>query len=357
MRYFFFAVLFAITSCSDKQNNANDINSSENRYSDDQVYFFGDIALLKKNNLPLTGYKLEYDQGGGYSETYYINGLKEGGERDYYPGGLLKSESNYKNGERDGEQRDYYKNGSLESQSKYKNGESDGYQFSWYENGRKGSESFYRNGEREGKYIRWYENGQVAEISNYENGLRIGWQRAYSENGELMYEANLINGNGLISYRSIDNNIQVNKNYILGKLVNIENGEAIDLGPFDRDYMMSGGRGKPQIEGYWSNSFKNGEKVMSVFKGPNSISTENYKNELSHGKNHRTYRNGQKEFEGEYFFDQKDGIHQSWYENGKLQEIRKYDKGILISANCWDESGKEVECDCYDNGGKKIKCP
>ncbi len=335
MRYFLFALLIAITSCSDELNSSINIDptaniSDENKYKWDEVYFNGEIVLLKKNNLPVTGFVLGYHENGSVmSDHYFINGQQEGYELHYF------------------------KNGSLKAKLNYKNGELDGSGLEWFVNGRKRFESFHRNGELDGEYLRWHENGQIAEISNYKNGLRIGWQRAYSENGSLMYEANLINGNGLISYRSSDNNIQVNQDYILGKRVNIENGEENDFGPFDRDFLRSGG--KPSA-GLWINSYDNGEKYRSIHKKNNSISITNFKHGLQHGKANETL-NGQIVFEGAYFFDQQDGIHQSWYENGKLKEIKKYDKGILISAKCWDESGKEMECDCYNNSGKRSKCP
>jgi antitoxin component YwqK of YwqJK toxin-antitoxin module len=281
-------------SCSEKQSNNTPLgpnaNLNENEYRVNDVYDYGDLKLLKKSNLPLTGFLLDHNNDGGLSsKQYFINGRQEGKELYYYKDGSLQREANYKNGLENGTAR------------------------GWHENGRKSYERQFMNGNQDGKQVVWYENGQINEISNYKNGLRVGWQRTYFENGEVLFEVNLVNGNGTITNRSVDNSVQITEKYVSGEMLN----------PIDND-----------------------EKDLS-----------NYKNGLVHGKNSGVFKNGQLSYEEEYFFGQRDGTHQAWYENGKLAEIRKYDKGILISAKCWDESGKEMECDCYDNGGRKIKCP
>jgi antitoxin component YwqK of YwqJK toxin-antitoxin module len=313
MRYFFFAFLFAFVSCSDERNIPNSIDpnaniSNLNKYNWNEVYYHGSITLIRKNNLPVTGFVLSYDKDGALNrEEYYVNGYQEGVENHYY------------------------KDGSLEREACFRNGEKHGSVNGWYPNGRKSYQRFYINGNCDGKQIEWYENGQLKLISNYNNGLRTGWQKAYLENGDVLYQVNLINGNGTISYQSI-NNVQVTEVYTFG----------VEVSPIDGSKLRSGGRKEGGFR-----------KPQPRVKGSEAYD----ENGLRHGKDYSAFENGQKSFEGEYFFDQEDGIHQSWYENGKLKEIKKYNKGILMSAKCWDESGKEMECDCYDNSGKKIKCP
>jgi antitoxin component YwqK of YwqJK toxin-antitoxin module len=318
-------LLFTLLSCNNENGNQNKTaHTNKNKYNENETYYYGGLTLVTETNLPLTGFCLRYDKKEGYlsSETYYINGRKNGTSYTYFKDGSLCSSEGYIDG---------VENGLI------------GY---WYENRRKRFESVYVDGELR-KKTSWFENGQIKEISHYENGLRIGWQREYLENGTILYEVNLVNGNGEIAYVVPNTNFQIKEKYIDGKVVAPISGKGYDK------------MGNIFIN---ENSYENGERngLMRRFylDRPNQRPPEfNYKNGLRHGAEKYWFKNGHLMSQEEYFFDQYDGLSQSWHENGQLAQESKYDRGILLSKKCWDESGKKIECECYKNKGDKIKCP
>jgi len=57
------------------------------------------------------------------------------------------------------------------------------------------------------------------------------------------------------------------------------------------------------------------------------------------------YDNGQKKFEKNYKDGKKDGISTKWYENGqKGYNKATYKDGEVISEECWDINGNEIDC-------------
>lgn len=307
-------LLLALSSCNNKDVIQNEAaNTNKNKYNFNETYSCGNLTLVTETNLPLTGYVLYYDSKEGYliSKSYYVNGLKNG-------------EENY-----------YYKKGSLQSSRNYLDGETNGPSVSYFENGRKSSEGLYNHGKLDGVSLEWFENGQIREISHYENGLRIGWQREYLENGTILYEVNLVNGNGEIAYLVPNTNFQYKVKYISGKIVLPIRGKTFtSRNPF-----------RFLNESSIENGEHNGMMKRFYLDRPNKRPSEcNYKNDLRHGEEKYWFENGHLELQGEYFFDQMDGLWQSWHENGQLASEAKYDRGILISKKCWDESGKKIEC-------------
>jgi antitoxin component YwqK of YwqJK toxin-antitoxin module len=359
--------LMVFTGCSGKKMRKDVDNStgdsSANRYKESEVYWHGDLVLLKSNNLPLTGFLKRFDDKKGYlsEESYYVNGLKNGwsksfredgssynynyvnGElngvhKSFNKDGALIDESYYKDGELNGMYKSFDKDGALIYESYYKDGEQSS-SSSWYDNGIKSSESNYKNGKVNGKSINWYETGKLKSVSNYEEGKRIGWQSEYTESGEVLYEVNLINGNGKISYKLPETDITINEEYLNGKEVSPENGKDITINRFRR---FGGGK---IIEKTFENGQLNGVYTHRNLQSKKITHETNYKNGLKHGKDKSWYNNGQLSEEGQYENDLKHGVWQEWYENGKLKTLRTYNYGKKVSKKCWDESGKSIKCD------------
>lgn len=313
-----YILLIAMFSCTGEQGETNNelaiSQSKNNKYNDNETYYHGNLILVKETNLPLTGFILSYDSKEGYlnSEEYYINGRLNGPVKYYY------------------------KNGLISTQTSYVDGEIDGMYCSYYENGRKQSETTYQKGEIDGRKILWFENGQIKEISHYENGLRIGWQRAFLENGTILYEVNLVNGNGEIAYVDTESGIQFKTKYVGGKEVNPTSGKVYQKG-------MPGGS---YDEYSYDNGERNGPTKRFYKNRPKQRPSEfNYKYGMIHGSDKDWFENGNVSGQREYYFGQLDGLSQEWHENGQLKQESKYDRGILVSKKCWDESGKIIECD------------
>jgi antitoxin component YwqK of YwqJK toxin-antitoxin module len=327
-------LVLILNACVEKNKDLNQSSSQsqKNRYNYDETcsqhpnvsFGKGDLILVKSTNLPLTGFRVEYNKDG-----------------------WLESEEYYVNGRQDGLQKRFYRDGSLAWQEYYRDGLLDGGCEGWYENGRKRCKRYYSSGKLEGRCLWWFENGEVCLIENYNNGLRAGWQRRYLENGTLLYESNLVNGNGEISYKDAESGYLLTERYENGKVFKPSKGK-------DFDNPLPG-----IIE---ENSYDNGElNGMTKRVYTDDLKRKpfefNYKNGLQHGIEKSWFVNGRLSAEKEYYFGQPNGVWQSWHENGKLEEVSRYDKGVLLSKKCWDESGKEIGCKCYNQSGSEVKCP
>ena len=60
------------------------------------------------------------------------------------------------------------------------------------------------------------------------------------------------------------------------------------------------------------------------------------------------YKNGQKYEEGTYKDGKQDGLYTEWYDNGQKRLEYTYKDGELISEECWDENGDNLNC--YTSG-------
>ena len=66
---------------------------------------------------------------------------------------------------------------------------------------------------------------------------------------------------------------------------------------------------------------------------------------------------GKKLWEQEYVNGIKHGNGKLFHVNGKLSWLEIYQKGLLISFECWDENGEKIICPELDESGKAIKDP
>ena len=63
-----------------------------------------------------------------------------------------------------------------------------------------------------------------------------------------------------------------------------------------------------------------------------------------HGLFKRWYENGKDKSEIHYIKGIKDGVSSYFYESGLLESKETYKNGVLISQQCWDEEGDELDC-------------
>ena len=102
-----------------------------------------------------------YDSGALASTANYVDGLRQGEEKEYYESGELQSTVNYVDDLRQGERKYYYKSGELEYTRNYVDDLRQG-EWKWY----------YKSGEL--KRTENYGNLCLLSITNYsQNGNRI----------------------------------------------------------------------------------------------------------------------------------------------------------------------------------------
>lgn len=63
-----------------------------------------------------------YPHGGILTESYYINGLKNGSSKKYYPNGKVRRITTFENGKENGTEMYFWKNGKVMKILKYKDG-------------------------------------------------------------------------------------------------------------------------------------------------------------------------------------------------------------------------------------------
>lgn len=94
--------------------------------------------------------------------------VSPGDHVEYHPNGEVKITGKYdKNGERTGLWTSYYDNSVKWSESYYVNGKKDGHSFTFYPNGKVRYRGEYRNDEKVGTWTFYDEQGNVTKEENY----------------------------------------------------------------------------------------------------------------------------------------------------------------------------------------------
>ena len=70
----------------------------------------------------------------------------------------------------------------------------------------------------------------------------------------------------------------------------------------------------------------------------------NYHEELLNGTTRNWYDNGQLENEQNYKHENKHGLFRMWYKNGVLKMRGRFEDNILISMECWNINGDQINC-------------
>ena len=118
----------------------------------------------------------EYYEDGSIKKTgTYLEGLPEGTHKEYSQDGKIKGKGNYVEGKKIEEWIFYYPNGAVEQKGKYdKKGKPQG-QWQWYyDNNKSLREETYLNGKREGTMIERGDTGNVITKGEYVEGLKQG---------------------------------------------------------------------------------------------------------------------------------------------------------------------------------------
>jgi antitoxin component YwqK of YwqJK toxin-antitoxin module len=170
----------------------------------------------------------------------------------------------------------------------FKNGKYDGVNSWWSSNGQLISQINFSNGKRNGSSKSWHLNGRLKEEAYYKNDILNGIRKYFYDNGQICYEENYLNG-----LKHLKNKCWY------------ENGQLM----WEENY-INGQRNGLQV--HW---YENGLLSSKI----------NCKNGLRNGTCITWYDNGNKRFEGEF----------------KL--------GIEINLNCWDQTGKIINCDYLSN--------
>ena len=116
----------------------------------------------------------------------------------------LESEMYYIDGKKDGYEKQWFENGDLAIERFYKNGFKTGTHKGWWENGKPKFQYYFNDrGEFHGRVKEWYQTGFMFRDFNYINGKEIGSQKLWYETGKIKANYEVVNGErfGLIGLK------------------------------------------------------------------------------------------------------------------------------------------------------------
>lgn len=128
-------------------------------------------------------------------EGNFLNNLKIGVWKKYFPNNKLASSIHFYNGRPNGEYLIYFEDGTLQEIGTWVNNKQIGVFKRYYENGILHQEFlFNENGKRVGIQKYYYENGNIMYEGTWEEGKKNGVVKEYYENGDIKAERVYING-------------------------------------------------------------------------------------------------------------------------------------------------------------------
>lgn len=128
----------------------------------DKLVWRDGLTYKKFSIIPFTGTQVEFQTTGQLlNETPYLDGLKHGIEKEYFPNGTIHWRYEWINGKRENYDLQYHMNGNL----KYKWGK--------------------KNGRDHGKILVYHDNGKLSQKGQAFEGVWIGDWKRYNKNGLL----------------------------------------------------------------------------------------------------------------------------------------------------------------------------
>jgi antitoxin component YwqK of YwqJK toxin-antitoxin module len=135
---------------------------------------------------------------------YYQNNPFEGLLVSTYTDGSFKMKLQYVEGRKDGYEKQWHPNGELSQSRWYSQGIKVNNHLGWWQDGTPKFEYHFNiKGEYEGSRKEWYQNGQLVRDFNYTSGKEIGSQRMWTDSGKIRANYEVRNGErfGLIGLK------------------------------------------------------------------------------------------------------------------------------------------------------------
>lgn len=134
-----------------------------------------DGALLLLDGEPWTGRVVERDaEGRTLSIAAYVDGLRNGVDRGWWPDGAPRWERAYEEGLETGVHRGWWPDGTLAFERPYADGRLDGVVREWFPDGSRYREATYAAGHESGSQRMWWEDGTVRAAYVVRDGRRWG---------------------------------------------------------------------------------------------------------------------------------------------------------------------------------------
>ncbi|HSZ24168.1 MAG TPA: tetratricopeptide repeat protein, partial [Cytophagaceae bacterium] len=287
----------------------------------------------------LEGKLLYYNKEGTLiAELNYSNDVLSGDKKIYNGSGLLTDKIFYKDGSFEGPQYEYYKIGEpyTKAIANYLHNEIIDTVYRYYDNGALKSIKPYSNKAFNGEYTSFYRNGKIDTKGKYVNGLKEGDHKEYYENGQLYIEGTYLKGKEIGKWSTFN-----------------RSGKLIEESIYDD---------KGKRNGIFKTYDVDGKIICEMEYNSGTITEYKYFNKqgaiIKEAKKQKgefyflgSYPEGNKEFEGNYTLEGKNGIwkYYDFYEN--LTSEENYDeKGMLSGvAKKYGEGGALTSISQYAN--------
>ncbi len=334
---------------------------------EDRLYYSnGELIIPTLYKHPKNGVmKIYLPSGYLYMEISYINNLKDGITKCYFPNSKQISwQQNYTKDKLDGITKNYLRNGQLlreetfvhgvkegcentyhptegylEIQEIYANNKKNGQAFKYYPNGQIKHEAYFKNDKQEGITKQYYETGELELIGYWQNDKMNGLRVTYHKNGKIK------------SITTAKNNVYTEPEYQY-----YEDGtlEAI-IPAYDTGVELvyyPNGKLKSERKYNKGKKFGNGKYYYDNGK----IEADyNYKNNKRHGVCKEYHYSGKLRLEYEYKNGKKQGIEKRYYNNGQLSYEHSYKNGLRDGYSIsYKEKTGEIEYKILFRKGKVV---
>ncbi|MCF8302400.1 MAG: hypothetical protein K9I94_03920 [Bacteroidales bacterium] len=263
-------------------------------------------------------------------EEPFVNDVKQGTARYYYPDGTLKKTIFYADGLADGFSKVYEKDGRVITLIEYKKG---------YIVSRKRINRYDRQNRRNGSWKWFYDEGTLRMEGIYSHGLKDGYFKQYDRDGNLQKVEKYVNGELQEDAQEVVD-LEIITDYY-------PDGSVKTVGTY-KDGVPQGIRREYDKEGNISQAyiFKNGQII-----GEGIIKENGKKN----GSWVSYYQNGKIKARGTYDDNVKVGKWTYYYPNGQVEQTGRYNnKGKPDGDWTWYyQSGNVLREESFYNGLKE----
>jgi antitoxin component YwqK of YwqJK toxin-antitoxin module len=242
------------------------------------------------------------------TDTFYVDGQKEGWELEWNQDGTLRAACEYKAGVRDGQAFRQFATWSEEGP--YAHDVKHGVWTLMRRTGGKLRAESWQHGKLHGRYERWHGNGELAEDGLYDQGARYGQWSWWHDNGVKACERHFVRGEPAGVHRSWDK---------AGTLL-----DEVDFG---------------QGNGRWTEFHDDGSRKLEG----------HYLDGRRHGLWSRWNRQG--DLVGTSDFVRGSGVEVLWDDQGRKRSETEYREGIAHGrGSTWNEDGRLTCVDYYESG-------
>lgn len=274
------------------------------------------LQTIELKNGIKDGWVINYQlDGTKTSEVSYVNDVRHGGFKRYFPNGKILSEGDYYAGGAHGKFNYYNQFGDLRLTTHYLFNDEYGETVQYFPNGKIShiSQNIKDKEHGETKYYN-YEGKHIASIF-YDLGEPVSY-KVLNAQGELGDQQKIVQGNAKIESKYPNGRLALSINFEKGirqgkAEVRQENGQPISITNYKND----------KLDGERLQYYENGK----IFK------KENFKMGDFHGSVEVFEDNGNPYLSSEYYYDSLHGKVKI-YKSGKLEQTKIYDTNVLVQV-------------------------